>query len=287
MRTSLLGACAALVLPLCGPAAAQDGILDAIDDRVTSLTGGATVIAGGGVGVVTQPYAGVEDGARVFAIPMISYQAERFRFEGKTLSAQLYATEQVALSAIADWRFQSYDAEDSFVLEGMDDRDGTLEAGLRVTSALGDLALSASLLGDVLSRHGGYEANLTAAYELSDWRPLSVRPFVGLRYQSDSLADYYYGVDPEEALSRVCAAVVGDGCQAFDRPAYETGAALVPTLGISARQALSRKWAVYGQATYDAFPEEIEDSPIVSESGLTSAFVGIVYLFGDAADAVQ
>ena len=285
MRT-LLSAVAALSLGA-SHAAAQDGIIGAIDDRVTSLAGDATIIAGGGVGVVSQPYAGVEDGGRVFPIPMISYQAERFRFEGKTLSAQLFATDQVAFAAIADWRFQSYDAEDSPVLEGMDDRDGTLEAGARVTGALGDLALSASVLADLLSRHGGYELNATAAYELSDWRPLSVRPFVGLRYQSDSLADYYYGVDPEEALSQVCTQVVGTGCVAFDRFAYETGAALVPTIGISARQALSRKWAVYGQATYDAFPEEITDSPIVSEDGLTSAFVGIVYLFGNAADAVQ
>ena len=278
---------AAAVAALAAPAAAQEGIINTIDDTVTSLAGDATIIAGGGVGFVTQPYAGAEDGVRVFPIPMISYQAERFRFEGKTLSAQLYANDRFAVSAIADWRFQSYDAEDSPVLDGMDDRNGTLEAGVRVTKALGGVNLSGSALVDTLSRHGGYELNATASYELSDWRPLSVRPFAGLRYQSSSLADYYFGVDPEEATSLVCAAVQGTDCFSFDRPAYETGAAVVPTLGLSARQALSRKWAVYGLATYDFLPGEITDSPIVSEDGLLSTFVGVVYLFGNAADSVR
>lgn len=284
MRAILIGAS----FLLAGPVAAQDGVIGSIDDTVASLAGDGRVIGGIGVGITTQPYAAADNETRFVPIPLISYQSERFEFVGKTLEAQLYETSglplNLAFSTVADWRFQSYDADDSPQLTGMDDRDGTLEVGGRVkTDALG-VQLSGTVLADALSRHGGYEITGQASFELSSWRPLSVRPNVGVRYQSSNLADYYYGVDPEEAASPiVCTAVVGNDCPdsvLFDRPAYETGDALLPFVGVTARQALSRKVIVVGSVSYEFFPDEIADSPIVEDSGRLFSFVGIAYAFG-------
>ena len=282
-------ALAALAAPLAlGTAAAQTGVIRAIDDTVVRLAGEGQVVAGLGAGFTSQPYRDVDDSVRSFAIPLITYQSERFEFVGKTLSAEVWKNDRIAVEALADWRFQSYDAEDSPYLAGMDDRDGTLEAGGRVkTDALGvQVALTAK--ADLLSRQGGWEADLQASYELSSWRPLSVRPNVGLRYQSSSLADYYYGVDPEEGrLGTVCAASTDTPCTALDpRPAYEVDGAFTPYLGIQARQALSRKVAVAGAIDYAFLPGTITDSPIVSEEGQLFGFIGVVYLFGDIADRI-
>ena len=273
------------LLSLCGivPAAAQPGLLQDIDETVTGLFGEAAFVAGAGVGITTLPYRDIDNGTEVFPIPLISYQSERFEFVGKTLEAELYETSGLAFSAVADWRFQGYDAKDSPYLSGMDDRKGTLEVGGRVkTDALG-AQFSLTGLVDALSRHGGYEVTAQASYELSSWRPLSLRPVGGVRYQSSSLSDYYFGVDPEEA--RIVDCVQGP-CDP-SRPAYETGDAFVPFAGVVARQALSYKIALFAQADYAVLPDSQTNSPIVEDDGRFSLFVGAVYIFGDAARRIM
>ncbi|MBB4659147.1 MipA/OmpV family protein [Parvularcula dongshanensis] len=264
------------------PAAAQPGLLQDLDDTVTDIFGEAAFVAGAGVGITTLPYRDIEDGTEIFPIPLISYQSERFEFVGKTLEAELYETSGLAFSAVADWRFQGYKAKNSPYLTGMDDRKGTLEVGGRIkTDALG-AQFSLTGLVDALSRHGGYELSAQASYELSSWRPLSLRPVGGVRYQSSNLSDYYFGVDPEEALIANC---VQEPCPF--RPAYETGDAFVPFAGVVARQALSYKIALFAQADYSFLPDSQTNSPIVEDDGRFSLFVGAVYIFGDAAKRIM
>jgi outer membrane protein len=238
--------------------------------------------AGVAVAVTTQPYEGVEDGAQVFPIPLIAYQGERFQFTGKTGTLTLLERSggqrtSWTLGAVADWRFQSYDAEDSPVLQGMEDRQGTLEAGARLSVRRGRLGATLTGLADTLGRHGGYEVDARLGWELADGRRRSVTPTVGLRYQSSGLAGYYFGVEPDEGLAIDC--VAGPCKEEFLRAPYETGDTLTPSLGITARQALGRKLTLFGIAQYDFLPDAVTDSPIVGEDGQLFAFAGIAYAF--------
>ena len=282
---ALVSLLAAAALGL-APAAAQDSPVGKLDREVTELLGeDARLIVGGGLGAITQPYVGADD-VRYVPEPLIIYQNERFEFIGRTVGFELWSNDQVDVAAIGEWRFFGHDAgDDSPVLDGMAQRDGTAEAGIRARFGKDRLRGALAAKADILSRHGGYELEARASYELSTWLPLSVRPNAGVRYQSDSLTDYYFGVDPEEARSQVCAAVVGDGCVAFDRPAYETGAAVTPFLGVTARQSLSRKVAVVGGFDHIVFDDAVKDSPIVDADGQTFAFVGLIYIFGNATGA--
>lgn len=282
MRIAMIAAIAA-TLPV-ATATAQDGVIGTIDravDRtVTGIAGEGRFIGGAGLAITSQPYAEIDNQILAIPLPLVSYQSERFEFIGKTFEAQLFELDRVAFSAVADWRFQGYDAEDSPVLEGMDDRSGTLELGVRAkTSALG-VQFVGTALADTLSRHGGYELNAQASVELSKWRPLSVRPSAGVRYQSGSLADYYFGVDPEEARTVSCVDSPDPACFALDRPAFETGSAVVPYIGVSARQALSRKLVLVGGIQYDFLPSAITDSPIVDDEFQIFSFIGLAYAFG-------
>ena len=285
MRPLALLAAALLV----SPALAQDGgvigeIDRTVDGFVTGIAGEGRLVGGVGVGMTSRPYTEADDEVGFFPIPIVSYQSERFEFIGKTLEAQLFELDRVAFSAVGDWRFQGYDAEDSPALTGMDDRSGTLELGARAKTTAFGVQVAGTALADVLSRHGGYELDLRASFELSRWRPLSVRPLAGVRYQSSSLADYYFGVDPEEAAVPIaCPAASGRDCPASPsivRPAYETGDAVVPFVGVTARQALSRKVLVAGALQWDFLPSDITDSPIVEEDSQFFAFVGLAYAFG-------
>ena len=284
-----LGSLAALAVAL-GGAAAQDSPVGKLDRAVTDVLGeDARLIVGGGIGLISQPYVGADD-YRTVPEPLIIYQNERFEFIGRTLGWELWSNDTVQLTAIGEWRFFGHDAgDDSPFLDGMAQRDGTAEAGLRAEFEHGRAQAALAAKADILSRHGGYELEARASYELSTWRPLSVRPNGGVRYQSSSLADYYFGVDPEEALSRVCTAVVGGGCVPIFRPAYETGDAITPFVGLTARQSLSPKVAIVGGFDLNFLDDAVTDSPIVDEDTQLFAFGGLIYVFGKggAADAAH
>ena len=272
---SLAALCAA-------PAAAQDSPVGKLDRAVTNVIGeDARLIVGGGVGAITQPYVGADD-VQYIPEPLIIYQRDRFEFIGRTVGWQLFAQDGFDLTAIGEWRFFGHDAgDDSPFLAGMDKRKGTGELGLR--AAYDTERFGASLTGkaDALSRHGGYEIQARMSYELSTWRPLSVRPNGGIRYQSDSLTDYYFGVDPEEALGVACVSI-GPDCPLAIRPAYEVDDAITPFVGVTARQSVSPKWAVVGGFDLNFLPDTVTESPIVRDDTQLFAFAGLIYVFGNA-----
>ena len=282
MRT-LLGALAALAL--LAPAAAQDSPVGKLDREVMQLLGDdARLIVGGGLGAITQPYVGA-DSVRYVPEPLIIYQNERFEFIGRTLGFQLWSNDVVDLTAIGEWRFFGHDAgDDSPFLQGMAQRDGTAEAGLRAEFERGRAQGSLAAKADILSRHGGYELEARASYELSTWLPLSVRPNGGVRFQSNSLTDYYFGVDPEEALIQN-AATIQPGQDLILRPAYEVDDAVTPFVGVTARQSVSPKVAVVGGFDLNFLSDTVRDSPIVDEDTQLFAFIGMIYVFGDVTGA--
>ena len=275
--------CGLAGLALLGPAAAQDSPVGKLDREVMEVLGDdVRLIVGGGLGAITQPYVGADD-VRYVPEPLIIFQNERFEFIGRTLGFQLWSNEHVDLTAIGEWRFFGHDAgKDSPFLEGMAQRDGTAEAGLRAEFERGRAQGSLAAKADILSRHGGYELEARASYELSTWVPLSVRPNAGVRFQSNSLTDYYFGVDPEEALIQTA---VQPDPNLIVRPAYEVDDAVTPFVGVTARQSLSRKVAVVGGFDLNFLSETVQDSPIVDAETQLFAFIGMIYIFGDASGA--
>ena len=286
MRRLVLAA-AALACAHAAPAAAQDSPLGKIDRGIVDLLGeDSLLIVGGGLGAITQPYAGA-DSVRYVPEPLIIVQKDKFEFIGRTFGYELYEHDEVTVKAIAQWRFFGHKAGDtSDVLQGMDKRTGTGEVGLRAEYDFGRGAASVQAVADALSRHGGYEVEARASYELSTWAPLSIRPNGGVRYQSSSLTDYYFGVDPEEALTQefVCIQAPCDLPPLVIRPAYEVGDAITPFVGVTARQSVHPKVAFVGGFDLTFLDGTVQDSPIVDDDAQLFAFLGLIYVFGDAAD---
>ena len=259
----------------CASAYAQDG--GGPPPGATVGPPSAQITVGPAIAVNAQPYE-AGDGARLFPIPLLSYRRGRFAFFGTQATADLTAVGPVQVAALAAWRFQSYDQNDSPVLAGMADRDGTLDLGAQATMAPSDrMDLAVSARGDAFGRHGGYEVEAQIAYELADGRAVSLRPQAGVRYQSASLTDYYFGVEPDEAA--VLDGLDGDPAP-FLRPAYEAGDAWVPFVGAVGRVPVSRRVSVFGLTSYALLPDAITDSPIVGQSGQVFALLGATYTFG-------
>lgn len=251
-----LAALATASLALSGAAFAQD------EDR--------TLILGAGAGILFEPYADLDDDASVFPVPLVAYEKGRIGIAGKTIAVSLAETGGASVSAIADYRFQGYEDDDSPVLDGMDDRNGTLELGGRVGAQVGPFNVSGQALFDVLGEHEGYELLGTIGWTYARGLATQVTPYVGVLHESEDLAGYYYGVEADEA-----AVLVGGRA----RPAYQPGESTSAVIGINARQALSEKWVVFLNGRYQFLSDEIKDSPIVDEDGRGQIALALGYVF--------
>ncbi|WP_158305838.1 MipA/OmpV family protein [Parvularcula bermudensis] len=226
-----------------------------------------------GIGAVMEAYRDLDEDTRILPTPVLRLDGRRFSVSGTSASYSLLKGEKWEAAATLDYRFQGYDAEDSPIFQGMDDRDSTLEGGGWYSYKIGPAILTAYALTDLFDRHGGYELRGVAAYKVVDNRATKVTPYLGLSFQSEDLANYYYGVEADEA-----ATLVIDG-ESVTRAQYVPGETLTPFVGITARQALSRKWAIAATGRYEFLPDEVVDSPLTDADSRAFFALALARLF--------
>lgn len=214
-----------------------------------------------GVGAIwnTEPYRGLDNEAWVF--PTFTWRSGRFFVRETGLGFQMAGDESWSLDAFAELRFDGYDADDSDFLAGMDDRDGSLDAGVAVvrrSPTLGKFAFSVA--HDTLDRHGGYQADVTWSK-----RTRFGVPSVRVAFYSSSLADYYFGVEPNEARP--------------GRPAYSPGGSMVLNANYTIGAPINDRWAWVGNVGADFYSSDISDSPIMEDSSRIFVFAGASYRF--------
>ena len=99
--TRALALAACLAAGWAAPAGAQDSPLGKIDRGIVNLLGeDSLLIVGGGLGAITQPYAGA-DSVRYVPEPLIIAQKGKFEFIGRTFGYELYEHDEVTVKAIA------------------------------------------------------------------------------------------------------------------------------------------------------------------------------------------
>lgn len=237
-------------------------------------------------------------GVRSFAVPFYVYNKNNLTLAGPNVSYRFWKPLGVQLSAEGRYRFQNFEANDSPVLEGMDDRNGTFEVGLRAGRRFDRLRIRAEGMADVFGQHRGYEMQAFANFEVGNGRMISFRPEAGVLYQNRDVVNYYYGVKDREALFLDASGdplVLGPGADggpltvddfertgiredgSLIRPAYQSDGAVVPFVGATARIRLSRRIQFNAQVRSRFLPDEITNSPIVDQNHRTTAFIGLSY----------
>ncbi|MGD8912502.1 MAG: MipA/OmpV family protein [Candidatus Thiodiazotropha sp.] len=222
------------------------------------------------------PFLDEDNGAVV--IPMLAYKGERFYanlgnpglsfFSGSTnfggLGYSVVKADDYNIDLVGRIRAMGLYPEDNDELEGVDDRDPGFDVGVtaRWQGTAGEL--NAQLLADVSNTSDGQEVILSYAYPLSygQWR---LRPELGVSWQSSDLADYYFGVDADEATAR--------------RAVYEAGSTVTPFAGIEFEYAFDQKIDLIGGVGIGRLGDEISDSPIVDEANLVGGYLGLSYTF--------
>lgn len=224
-------------------------------------------LLGPGVLYIQDPYKGVD--ADVYPIPMFIYRGERLSVFGPRATwAFVGEKDRWGVEALFRLRLEGYEDDDSRYLRGMDDRDGTLELGLRYVHDLDIAVLGAEFSHDVLGEHDGYELRFTASRGFNnvlDVESLRLTPWVGVSWRSGDLNDYYYGVRPGEATGT--------------RPSYEADGSAGLLTGLQVDYPLTEKWNLFGMLNFEWLTDEITDSPIVGRDYITSAMLGVLYEF--------
>lgn len=225
---------------------------------------GPSIRVGGGAIISTQPYVGTD--TRVYPLPLFTYEGKRLYFRGIVGGYWLYSFDGFSVGPVIRPRFEGYEEDDSSELRGMDDRDWSIDGGLGL-SWMTDVGLfGVTFVTDMLGRHNGQELDLSYTI-LFQWGGFDFVPSLGVRWKSENLVDYYYGVNDDE--------IRFDG--AVSRASYDGNDAVNPYLQLAVRRKLSDRWSLLGAVQYEWLDSEITDSPIVDDDYEASFLLGILY----------
>lgn len=89
------------------------------------------------------------------------------------------------------------------------------------------------------------------------------RPYGEVQWMSADVADYYVGVNADEAK--------------LGRPAYQADASFAFKAGVGVEQPLSPKLTLVGDAAITAYDAQISDSPIIERSQVWGGHLGLRY----------
>ena len=221
---------------------------------------------GAGMVITQDPYKGVD--TKVRGLPFFLYKTKRLTVYGPMLSYLLYKHKDWELDIDGKLRFEGYEEDDSSFLEGMDDRNWTMELGGSISKTLSIGKITSNASADILNEHKGYELGLSYSYDFRKalGNPsLTMTPGIGFSYRSSQLNDYYYGVRASEAIA--------------GRPEYKVGDSVGLTAGIRLNYIYSDRVSFMGMMSFEWLGDEIRNSPIVEEDYLETFILGIMYRF--------
>ncbi len=205
-------------------------------------------------------------------LPFITARKNGFYINGVNVGYELTADPDpfvapkpmLRIDLLAVPRFLGYKAEESPVLEGLDDAFYSIHAGASFTLVNVPVGLNVQFLTDILNESSGSEIIATLSKTVSVGK-LGLTPALSFNWQNETLVDYYYGVEASEATAT--------------RAQFSPGSEISGALSLTAGFSISPKLSAFGAIRFEQLGGEIGDSPIVDEDTVSSATIGLVYTF--------
>lgn len=144
------------------------------------------------------------------------------------------------------------------------DRKMTYYAGLEYSYRYQNFTAFVQALQDATDRHSGRELRAALSYDI----PFERQRFSltgGFTWQSDKVANYYYGVSEQDTRS--------------ESDFYSPGATVSPFVRLNWQVKLSQNWTWLNVVHYRPLDDKIVDSPIVDKGEIFTVFTGGVYHF--------
>jgi outer membrane protein len=215
-----------------------------------------------GAVVMDKPYRDFD--REVLPLPLISYESKWISASVPTFDLKAYSTDTFSLRLRARWAGDGYEAKDSPVFTGMDERKSSLWAGGAVTWKTSFANLSGEVLADTMGNSKGTRAKVQIDRRFSASK-FGFTPRVAAEWVDDKYVNYYYGVRQSEAQA--------------GRAFYEGKATTNLQLGLRMDYSPSRHHSMFVDVGATRFGSSIEESPLVEKTTGTMLAVGYAYRF--------
>lgn len=224
---------------------------------------------GGGIRFGQSPYLASdnEDQRELDLIPLYLYEGKYLFARGVTGGVHIVNRNDIEFNVFARYRFQHLDPDRNEFYDGLEERRQTVDAGIQfsISKAWGELTLN--WMTDTLNRHKGQEVEVSYRYRFEAGR-WSISPFISWSYQDKNLTDYYFGVSEAEAT--------------IDRPEFSAGSSQWLAFGLNTAWQATERIVLFANVGFSGVDSDVMDSPLVEESGVSQAFIGGTYTFGNA-----
>lgn len=236
----------------------------------TDGTGSGRSTWGLGLGVASsqEPYIDVDRDTNV--LPLLHFESEHFRFFATTLEAKLPdlklgETNRISFSLFGRWDGSGYEADDSWMLEGMEERESGIWAGAKMEWRTSLGSFSSDWTHDVSGNSDGQRFDL--GWDRS-WRfgeHVILTPRIGATWHDSEYVDYYYGVRANEART--------------GRSAYQGEAGISAVIGLRGVYRFNPHHSMILDFRANSLSSEVKDSPLVDQSTDNRVFIGYMYHF--------
>ena len=162
-------------------------------------------------------------------------------------------------------RTLGYKASDSHYLNGMNDRDSTLEGGLAFSAQYKDSTyIEIMLLSDLLKKYNSWASQVEIGDRFKAGN-FTFYPSVIILYQPRKFVDYYYGVKSSEARR--------------NRPAYSPDGGFEFGVQTYIKYPLTKKLSAFFNMRADRIPNSAYNSPLVNNKFIYSGLASVMYTF--------
>lgn len=167
-------------------------------------------------------------------------------------------------SVTAQPRVNQYESSDSDYLNGMEDKENSVEGGIAFSASIDKAYIEIVAVTDVLARHDTWTLKAEAGYEFK-FDTFTLYPSLIATYQSSAFMNYYYGVQQEESSLQRAQYSPGDGVQ-YGAQTY-------------INYPLTENLAAFANIKAEKLPSEAINSPIVEDDYIFSGLVSLIYTF--------
>ena len=205
-------------------------------------------------------YRGV--GEEWLAVPFIQARLGSLSFQGRGVSYTLPNSGLVSFEGTLDYFSGGYESSESSFLAGMADRHSSVHLGAAMNVRLPlRLKLKFSLNHDILGRSEGYEARVGVSRFFFLGPAFQAVLGGGLKYYSENLVDYYYGVGPDEVADQ--------------RPRYVGKGDWSPYAQVLLFYNFAERWQLFGLVGRTWQSEAVEESPLTIDKSRTFYGLGL------------
>ncbi len=231
---------------------------------------GQSTTWGLGLGVSSRQDAYIDVDRNNTPIPFLHFENRYVRFFGATLEAKLPGmtlseTNRINFRLLGRWDGAGYEADDSWMLEGMEERESGIWAGAKVEWQTSLMNLSADWTHDVSGNSEGQRLSLTLDRPWQVGERFTLTPRIGAMWHDSEYVDYYYGVRAHEARA--------------GRPEYHGESGISTEVGLQGVYRFNNHHSIMFDVEATSLSSEASDSPLVDSSTENRVFMGYMYHF--------